>query len=530
MTSAEEKTYKFIRHHHSEFWPVDVLEILPYLSCLTPSDQDRLRASYSRLGNRDTLWELFNTLQRRTGWVESFVRALRRCELSGLADQVHRVYQSSRPGGTPPQAPGPVEAPEVPAEVPAAPAPGTTHSIPHNGYREESSYPRPVQDTQPPKSPRESSEQAPQSPSSGAILRRPSGSLEPSSNLPALSHLTPSGHQEQNPELGSTHGAGPVSSPTSPRGPVSPTVSFQPLVRSTPRASRLPGPAVSASATSVGPSSASSPSSTSLPSAGGAGSQARASILPSKVPTEVPTDSVTTSSAPSSATLKPVSTVTSKVPASPAPVSTVPSKVPTSSKPPGANVLTNPAPSKLPVNSTRAGVMPSKVPASVVSTKAPAGTVPSIRGSSRDKETPEVPAPTATFAGSSPWPNSSSGSLHSPLEMSKPGELESRQDSQSNSICSADLAISPSSSLALEPSHGPEENEYMSFGIHVAEDPSVNLMAGNPGPHTVLQPPEEQEETSTSLSVPWASWLGAAAASALLAVLLAILYRRRPLQ
>ncbi|XP_004840803.1 mitochondrial antiviral-signaling protein [Heterocephalus glaber] len=529
MTCAEEKTYKFICRHHSNFCHVDVLEILPYLPCLTPSDQDRLRASYTRLGNRDTLWDLFNTLQRRTGWVEYLVGALRTCELSGLADQVNRVYQSSQPGGTPSQAPGPVKALEVPAEVPAAHNSGTTHSVPHNGYREEPSYPWPVQDTQPPESPRESSEQVPQTTSLGAIPRRPSGSLEPSSDLPALSPLTPSRHQEQNPKLGSTQGTGPVSSPTSPRGPVSPTVSFQPLARATPRVSRLPGPAWAAAAMSVSPSFSSSPSSTSSPSTGSAGNQARASTCPSEVPTEVPTNSVTTSSVPSPTTLKPVTTMTSKVPASPAPVSIVPSKVPTSLKPPGANVLTNPAPSKLPINSARAGIMPSKVPTSMVSTKAPNNTVLSTGSSTRAKEIAEAPAPTATIGASSPWPKSSSGDLQSSSEMSKPGELQSQQYSQPYSGCSADLAISPSSSLASEPTHGPEENEYASFGIRVAEDPSANLMAVNPEPCTVLQAQKEEKETNIGWSVSWTSWLGAAVASALLGVLLAVLYRRRSL-
>lgn len=61
--------------------------------------QDRLRASYKQLGNQGTLWELFNTLQRRPGWVEVFIRALRICELPGLAEQVTRVYQSYLPPG-----------------------------------------------------------------------------------------------------------------------------------------------------------------------------------------------------------------------------------------------------------------------------------------------------------------------------------------------------------------------------------------------------------------------------------------------
>lgn len=39
MTFAEEKTFAYIRSHHSNFCHIHVLEILPYLSCLTTSDQ-----------------------------------------------------------------------------------------------------------------------------------------------------------------------------------------------------------------------------------------------------------------------------------------------------------------------------------------------------------------------------------------------------------------------------------------------------------------------------------------------------------
>lgn len=42
----------------------------------------------------------------------------------------------------------------------------------------------------------------------GDVQRTSSGSLKPSSNLPVLSPLTSSRHQEQDPVLGSTHIAG----------------------------------------------------------------------------------------------------------------------------------------------------------------------------------------------------------------------------------------------------------------------------------------------------------------------------------
>lgn len=504
MAFAEEETYKYIRLHHSKFCCVNVLEILPHLPCLTASDQDRLRASYSSLGNQDTLWELFNRLQRRTGWVDFFIRALKICEQVELAEEVAQVYRSKLLPGKLICSQAPQAAPAAPAKVPGPSAPTMAH-VPHNGYPEEPSFPTPVQDTQPPKSLGESSEPVPQTPSSRAVLRGPGGSLEPSSNPAALSPLTSSRHQEQDPELGGTYIAGAVSSPTtSTRGPVSPTVSFQPLARSTPRASHLPGPAVSAPASAR-------PSSAALASAEGTGDHTKTTVCSSDA--EVPANPTTTSSLPS------------KVPVNSAPVSLGPSKLPTSTKPP--KVLTNPAPSKLPINSMRASTMPSKVPTTtMVPTKVPANTMPS--NGSKAKETPRAPAPTVSIGGSSPWRGSSSGNLHSGPELSKPGILVSRVDSQPFSGCSEDLAISDS--LDSEPIQGPEENEYMSFNIHVAERPSADL-DGSPKPHEASQPQEEKKEEQLSKAAPGALWwLGTATAGALLAVLLVVLYRRRPLQ
>ncbi|XP_008587223.1 PREDICTED: mitochondrial antiviral-signaling protein [Galeopterus variegatus] len=541
MTFAEDRTYKYICHNHSNFHRVDVLEILPYLSCLTASDQDRLRASYTRLGNRDTLWDLFNSLQRRTGWVDSFIAALRACELAGLAEEVASVYHSNLPR-IPNHPPAPMEPPSVPAEVPGSSTPAVAHSIPYNGYREEDpSYPMPVQDTQPPKSLGESSEQISQTPSSGAILKRPAGPQEPSSDLAALSLLASSRHQEQDTELGSTHTAAVVSSLTSSCGPVSPTVSFQPLARSTPRASRLPGPAVSA------PSPGTSSSSTGLAFAGGVGDQAEAAIHSSEA--EVPANPMTASTVPSKlpTNLMPVNTVPSKVPANTAFASTVPSKLPTSPKPPSivpSNVLTNPAPSKLPINSTRASKVPSTVPTSMVPTKVPANTVPASRSSTRAEETLAAPAPTGATGGTLPWPDSSSESQQSGSELSKPGVLLSQLDCQPFSGCTADLAISRSDSLGAvpshgvgpshgeEPNHGPEENEYVSvgtFGIHVAEDPSADLLEACPRP-CVTPPLKEEEVVRCVWDVPWAPWLWVAATGVLMATFLAMLYRRRQFQ
>ncbi|KAI5277799.1 Mitochondrial Antiviral-Signaling Protein [Manis pentadactyla] len=503
MTFAEEKTFAYIRSHHSNFCHIHVLEILPYLSCLTTSDQDRLRASYERFGNQDTLLDLFNSLRRRNSWVESFIKALRACEMTGLADEVAHVYQSNLPQ-TPNCPPAPLEPPSVPAQVPGPSTPAVVPSIPHNGYREvEPSFPVAVQDTQPPEALGESSTKAPQI---------PGGPLEPTSDMAAVSPLTSSGHQEQDTELGNTQAAGMVSSLPSPRGPVSPTVSFQPRARSTPRPSRLPGPSVSV------PSTGTSSSSTGVVFAGGAHEQGEAAICSSGA--GAPTNSITASTSPSKVGN-----------------SLVPSKLPTSSKHPGimpANVPTNPMPSKLPINSTRAGTAPPKVPtdhrmpANMVPSQVPANTVPTKRSTDRPVEkTPASPSPSpsGTTAGGGPhhW--------GSEPELSKPGVLASHMVSQPFSGCSADLAISRDS-LGPGSDNAPEENEYESmhtFSIHVAEGPNAQTLEDSPGPRAAAQAPAAEEQLGVG-TVPWAQWLGVAAAGALLATFLAVLYRRRLLQ
>ncbi|XP_045664361.1 mitochondrial antiviral-signaling protein isoform X1 [Ursus americanus] len=523
MKLAEDKTYEYIRHHFSNFVDrVHVPEILPYLSCLTTSDQDRLRASFQLSGNHGTLWELFNSLRRRIGWVEALIKALRACELVDLADEVARVYQSNLPPGVQNRPPAPVEPQVVPAEVPRPSRPAVAPSAPHNGYREEEpSFPMPVQETQPPESLEESSRRVPQTPQSGAVLRRPTSPLEPSSDMVAFSPLTSSGHQEHDTELGSARTAGVASSLTSPRGPVSPTVSFQPLTRSIPRASRLPAPSVSA--LSPGTSS-SSPGSA---CAGGAGDHGEASVCPSGGSSSLP-----------------ISTAPSRVPANAAFDRTVPSKLPATSKPSGAvatHVLTSLPPSKLPINSVRAGAAPPRMPAglvpeqrtsaSTVTSKLPASTVPATGNNIPSGEISAAPVPTGVSTRDSlPGLDPSSAGWSSELELSKPGGLASRVDSEPFSGCSADLALSYSKSVDAGPDNAPEENEYQSVDsirIQVTQDPSVDLLEGNPGPRAALQPLVEEEYTQASL---WAPWLGAAAAGALLAVLLTVLYRRRLLQ
>ncbi|XP_029392582.1 mitochondrial antiviral-signaling protein isoform X2 [Mus pahari] len=320
------------------------------------------------------------------------------------------------------------------------------------------------------------------------------GSLIPSPNQQALSPQPSRDHHEQEPELGGAYAANVDSVPLATYGPVSPTVSFQPLPRTALRTNLLSGVTVSVSADT--PLS----SSTGSAFAKGAGDQAKAAAGLSTTLT----NSATASSAPS---LRLVKTTSSKLPLS------------SKSMAATSTVHTDTAPSKLPSNSAYSGTMPSRVPASVA--KSPANIVQPERNSKHPKETLETPATKVTTGGNQTGPDSSIRSLHSGPEMSKPGVLVS----QPFSVCSVDLAISPSSSLVSEPNHGPEENEYSSFRIQVDESPSADLL-GSPEPLATQQPQEEEEHYASSVS--WAKWLGAT--SALLAAFLAVmLYRSRRL-
>lgn len=103
--------------------------------------------------------------------------------------------------------------------------------------------------------------------------------------------------------------------------------------------------------------------------------------------------------------------------------------------------------------------------------------------------------------------------------------------SQPFSGCSADLAISRDS-LGPGSDNALEENEYESmhtFSIHVAESPKAQTLKDIPGQRAAAQAPAAEEQLGVG-TVPWAQWLGVAAAGALLATLLAVLYRRRLLQ
>ncbi|XP_012583892.1 PREDICTED: mitochondrial antiviral-signaling protein isoform X1 [Condylura cristata] len=473
MTFAEEKTYQYIRRYHNNFCSIHVLEILPYLYCLTTSDQDRLRAYFNQWGNHNTLWELFHSLQRRQGWVDSFIAALRSCEKTELAEEVASVYQSYLPT--------PKEPASLPAAVPGSSTTSETPSTARNGYRGELKASVPVQDSQSlllGEDPKTASQTA----SSGTDFGKSGDPKEPSSDMAARRPLTSSGHQEQDTEPSSTHTAGAA-------GDCIETAIY----------SSGPGVSINSRITST---------------------------LPSKLPT---------------------STLPSKLPVNSPATNTLPSKGPTSSKPPGTvttNVPTNLTASKLPINSARAGTVPPKVPTSLapdhrmpmssVPSQTPADTVPTIGSGKRPTE--ETPAsPGAVTGGRSPHPDRGAPCWSADLELSKPGELLSQLDSPFSG-CSEDLAISYSRSVDTGRSNTPEENEYQtleSIRIRVEEEPSADLLAGSPrqpGAPKLQKEEPPAESKSKDRQASWAPWLSFATVGALLAGLLAVLYRRRLLQ
>lgn len=139
----------------------------------------------------------------------------------------------------------------------------------------------------------------------------------------------------------------------------------------------------------------------------------------------------------------------------------------------------------------------------------------------------------AVTGGSLPHPDRSASSKS--LELSKPGELVSHLDS-SFSTSSGDLAISYSSSFSPACGNTPEENEYQtveSIRVHVEENPSADLLAGNPGQQEALKLQKLQKESQKEFKGRGASrarWFTAATLGALLVGVLAVLYRRRLLQ
>ncbi|XP_029449446.1 mitochondrial antiviral-signaling protein isoform X2 [Rhinatrema bivittatum] len=104
MKFAEEQLARYV-NRNMDFQHIKVLELLPYLNCLTETDQEELRAIINNKGNQNAVWPLLNALQRRSNWPTYFIAALRRFEYTELADELQHQFDSlalrSHPNNTP---------------------------------------------------------------------------------------------------------------------------------------------------------------------------------------------------------------------------------------------------------------------------------------------------------------------------------------------------------------------------------------------------------------------------------------------
>ncbi|XP_068922126.1 mitochondrial antiviral-signaling protein isoform X2 [Petaurus breviceps papuanus] len=278
MPLAEDRTEQYIRFHLSDFFRIDVLEILSHLPCLTAADQDSLRAYIDRRGNRDSVWKLFDHLWRRNGWVTCLITALKECELTDLADVIASVYASnqtrfqSHPGAiaapvparnqqvsptTPPRPSAGVPGPHLPASGSSATQPAPLPHSTYNGYPElegeeaRGSHTAPIQDTQPPDSKGEVPGAALNPAHSGDTTRNPQSSPGYSSFSAPASTVT-----GKHRKASGGSGDGPPASaslPPSSRGPVSPSVSFVPRSK---KADPTSGPTASAKSNENQPAAA----------------------------------------------------------------------------------------------------------------------------------------------------------------------------------------------------------------------------------------------------------------------------------
>ncbi|XP_059821657.1 mitochondrial antiviral-signaling protein [Hypanus sabinus] len=97
MSYASAELYKYVKERMPSFLPVNVTELLPYLSCLTQMDQERIRAQVRLEGNESAVPIFLDSVRRRRNWERQLINALRMCDYHELADGLETKLESLAP-------------------------------------------------------------------------------------------------------------------------------------------------------------------------------------------------------------------------------------------------------------------------------------------------------------------------------------------------------------------------------------------------------------------------------------------------
>uniref|UniRef100_A0A8C3KEW5 Caspase recruitment domain-containing protein n=1 Tax=Calidris pygmaea TaxID=425635 RepID=A0A8C3KEW5_9CHAR len=94
MGFAEDKVYEHIMKNLKNFRNIRVASLADSMSCLTDADRDELHAREETRGSQATVFNFYQHLKCRQGWVLDLIDALRDNNAGHLADELQQVYDS----------------------------------------------------------------------------------------------------------------------------------------------------------------------------------------------------------------------------------------------------------------------------------------------------------------------------------------------------------------------------------------------------------------------------------------------------